>query len=144
MKMRTGSKMLSSQFTELKKGIAMVVDDARRTILEQKHQQLLIEADQTFGKIGDDFKKWKENRIIEHQKELKKQEEKLHCEKEAKMGEVKNDSTMAQTANEPKKTVRRLKLSKQVEMANTLPNSVTKCKTIKSGYFFNTFLFRLL
>ncbi|KAK6107085.1 hypothetical protein QQG55_26820 [Brugia pahangi] len=133
LKMKTGSKMLSSQFTELKKGIAMVADDARRAILEHKHQQLLTEADQTFGKIGDDFQKWKENRIIEHQKELKKQEEKLHCEKETIMEEIKNHSNMAQTVNEPKKTVRRLKSSQQVEMANNLPNFATKCKTINSG-----------
>lgn len=43
--MKAGNKMLSSQFAELKQGIAAVADDARRAILEQKHQQLLIEAE---------------------------------------------------------------------------------------------------
>lgn len=49
--MKTGNKTLSSQFAELKHGIATVTDDARRAILEQKHQQLLTEADETLGLI---------------------------------------------------------------------------------------------
>lgn len=47
--MNTGNETLCSQYAELKQGIATVADDARRAILQQKHQQLLVEADETFG-----------------------------------------------------------------------------------------------
>ncbi|EJD73922.1 hypothetical protein LOAG_18690 [Loa loa] len=132
MKMRTGNKILSSQFTELKQGIATVADDARRAILEQKHQQLLIEADATFGKIGDNFKKWKENRTAEQQKELIRREQEMHHAKATNV-EIAKTTTMAQPLVEPKKTVRQLKSSQETKMTNVMPSFVTECETINSG-----------
>ncbi|VDN05378.1 unnamed protein product [Thelazia callipaeda] len=69
--MQIGNTSLRSQFNDLKRGIAMVTDDARRSTLEQKHKQLLKEANQTFGTIETNLKNWKENRIDENQKEGK-------------------------------------------------------------------------
>lgn len=47
--MKQGNSALSSQFAALKKGIATLTDEARRTMLEEKHKQLLNEAGETFG-----------------------------------------------------------------------------------------------
>uniref|UniRef100_A0A0R3RJ83 INCENP_ARK-bind domain-containing protein n=1 Tax=Elaeophora elaphi TaxID=1147741 RepID=A0A0R3RJ83_9BILA len=135
LKMKTGDKMLSSQFAELKQGIATVADDARRAILEQKHQELLIESDATLSKVGGNFKKWKENRMAEYQKQLEKQEQEMQRTKVSKMELVKTP-TVAQPLTEPRKTVRRLKPSQQeVETISATPDFVTACKTMNSGHF---------
>ncbi|VDK40551.1 unnamed protein product [Gongylonema pulchrum] len=83
-KMETGNTLLSNQFADLKRGIASLADDARRATLEEKHKQLLLEAGETFEKAGNDFKKWRENRTAEYQKELEKQEQELHRQKAQK------------------------------------------------------------
>lgn len=49
-----------------------------------------------FRKIGDDFKKWKENRTAEYQKELEKQEQELCRAKASKVAVVKTESVVNQ------------------------------------------------
>ncbi|VBB33559.1 unnamed protein product, partial [Acanthocheilonema viteae] len=82
-------------------------------------------------KIGDNFKKWKENRMAEYQKELEKQEQEMQRVKVPKV-EMAKIPTKTQMLTEPKKTVRRLKSSQETEAINAIPSFITECRTISS------------
>lgn len=45
---------------------------------------MILNSFHNFRKIGNDFKKWKANRMAEYQNELKKQEQKIDQEKVSK------------------------------------------------------------
>ncbi|VDM42114.1 unnamed protein product [Toxocara canis] len=106
-KIKAGNTQLSTQFEDLKKGIASVADDARRNALEERHKNLLNETGDVFNKAEDDAKKWKEQRAAEYEKELQRQEQDLHRAKPAKVVPQKAPEPTPPT--DPKRTVRRLK-----------------------------------